>query len=318
MRFIVVKISIVVLWRAIEMGFNAKISMYKTFSDYIVLLISIIGSFASIMAFGVYFAPKLDNQGWIGVLFLGLIAFFFIGYTFYLIYRYRKKVMYAEIFEEINVGFTELHLVDRHSDPSIEMIIQKVGFLCDSISNAFTKVNGNKIGVCIKFLTFKDKRPLVSTLVRDKYSKSKNRKTGKSDGTEHFIELNSDFQFISDNFDNDIVDTSFYHEKQLPTCKGYHNSRLNSEWYGKRKFGIFDNFVRRKQWPLAYRSTLVVPVVPLLADEQNQKSIRGFICLDSAKEGIFNPLIDLDILKGISDGLYNKIDRLNELIKQND
>lgn len=289
--------------------------MKKTLGDYIVLIFSLLGSFASIIAFGTYFSPHLNNQGYIGVFFLGVISLIFIGYSFYLIAKYRKKIRYADIFEEINVGFTELHSIDRQPNPSIELIIQKLGFLCDNISNAFYLINGEKIGVCIKFLTFKTKRPIVSTLVRDRYSKSRNRKTGTADKTEHFIELNSDFQFIWDNFDNENIETSFYHEKYLPTCKDYKNSRLSSDWKGKFKFGLIDNFVRRKQWPLPYRSTLVVPVVPLLADEQNQKAIRGFLCLDSFKEDQFNPQIDVEILKGISDGLYNKIDKLNSLIK---
>lgn len=291
--------------------------MKKTIGDYIVLIVSIIGSFASIMAFGVYFSPHLNNQGWIGVLFLGIISLFFIGYTFTLILKYRRIVRYAEIFEEINVGFTELHSVDRHPEPSIELIVQKLGFLCDNLSNAFSMVNKEKIGVCIKFLIFKGKRPIVNTLVRDRYSKSKNRKTGTADKTEHFIELNSDFQFIWDNFDNENIDTSYYHEKHLPICKDYKNSRLSSDWKGKIKIGLLDNLVRRKQWPLPYCSTLVVPIVPLLADEQNQKAIRGYLCIDSTREGMFNPKIDVDILKGISDGLYNKIDKLNLLIKEN-
>ncbi|HBU79183.1 MAG TPA: hypothetical protein DEF18_13875 [Muricauda sp.] len=290
--------------------------MKKTLGDYIVLIISIIGSLASIIAFGVYFSPFLNHQGAIGVIFLGLIALLFIGYTFYLISKYRKRVRYGDIFEEINVGFTELHAIDRHPEPSIELIIQKLGFLCDNLSNAFTTVNGNKVGVCIKFIEFKGKRPLVTTLVRDRFSKSKNRKTGTADKTEHFIELNSDFQFIWENFDNENIETSFYHEKHLPTCKDYKNSRLSSNWKRKYKFDFFDNYIRRKDWPLPYRSTLVVPIVPLLADEQNQESMRGFLCIDSPREGMFNPQIDVDILKGISDGLYNKIDKLKAIIKQ--
>lgn len=310
------------LWSATVLaptvGINGKISMKKTLGDYIVLLISVLGSLASIIAFGIYFSPHLDNQGVIGVIFLGIISLIFIGYSFVLIAKYRKRIRYAGIFEEMNVGFSELHQIDRKETPSIELIIQKLGFLCDNLSNAFSLINDQKIGVCIKFLTFKGKRPIVTTLVRDRYSKSKNRKTGTADNTEHFIELNSDFQFIWDNFDNENIETSYYHEKHLPTCKDYKNSRLNSDWKGKMKLGIFDNFIRRKQWPLPYRSTLVVPIVPLLADEQNQKAIRGFLCLDSSSEGKFNPQIDVDILKGISDGLYNKIDKLNTLIKEND
>ena len=63
---------------------------------------------------------------------------------------------------------------------------------------------------------------------------------------------------------------------------------------------------------------MVTPIVPILADEQDQKAIRGFLCIDSPKENAFYPEIDINILKGLCDGLYNKIDILNDLIKQQD
>lgn len=52
------------------------------------------------------------------------------------------------------------------------------------------------------------------------------------------------------------------------------------------------------------------------ADEQKQEMLRGFLCVDSPKEGIFNKTIDVCILKGISDGLYSQIDKLYCLMKQ--
>lgn len=72
--------------------------------------------------------------------------------------------------------------------------------------------------------------------------------------------------------------------------------------------------MRRKNWPLKYRSTLVVPIVPLMADEQSQDMLRGFLCIDSQKENIFNETVDVSILKGISDGLYSQIDKLYNLM----
>lgn len=292
--------------------------MNKTLGDYLILLISVVGSFASTIAFGIYFSPALNNQGWTGVLFLGLLCFFFLGYIFYLISSYRKKVRYASIFEEINVGFTELHSIDKISEPSIELIVQKIGFLCDHLSNAFTKVNGSNVGVCVKFLNTENQRAIVTTLARDRKSKANNRKTGTADKTKHYIDLNSDFDFIYSNFDDDNTDTTSYYEPKLPVCRDYKNSRLKSNWAPKNKFWPFNNINRRINWPLPYRSTLVTPIVPLLANEQNKKAIRGYLCVDSNREGMFYEQIDVNILKGICDGLYNKIDTLNKLIKEQD
>jgi len=291
--------------------------MTKTIGDYIILLISIAGSFASIIAFGVYFSPSLNDQGWVGVAFLGILSVFFLSYNFYLISTYRKKVKYADIYQDINIGFSQLHSISREEDQSIELIIRSLSSLCDNLSQAFTKIYGTKIGVCIKFLTSEKDRPLVQTLVRDNNSKTNERKTGTNDEIKHWLDGNSDFDFIYSNFDNDNIDTTYYHEKNLPICKDYRNTRIQNTWVPKQKFIFLENFMRRKYWPLKYRSTLVVPIVPILADQQNKNAIRGFLCIDSPQERLFNKDIDVCILKGISDGLYNQIDKLLQLIKNN-
>lgn len=139
---------------------------------------------------------------------------------------------------------------------------------------------------------------------------------GENDKTKHWIDANSDFEFIYTNFDNDNEDTSYYHEPHLPICKDYKNTRLKQGWQPKKPITFLENIMRRRSWPLKYRSTLVVPIVPLMADEQKQEMLRGFLCVDSPKEGIFNKTIDVCILKGISDGLYSQIDKLYCLMKQ--
>ncbi len=292
--------------------------MVKTFGDYIVLILSIIGSLASIIAFGVYFQPLLNLQGWIGVLFLGIISLFFLFYNIYLITKYRRKVKYSTIFQDINIAFSQLHKIDRSENKTPELIIQNLTLLCDNISHAFRKINETDIGVCIKYLTYENKRPKAETLVRDSTSKVNGRKTGTKDGKSHWLESNSDFDFIYSNFENENIDTTFFYESSLPTKKDYFNTRLDKNWYKDKNLPFLENYLRRKSWPLWYRSTLVVPIVPINADEQNLEMIRGFLCLDSPNENMFYKHIDVNILKGISDGLYNKIDILHKLIQENE
>lgn len=290
--------------------------MTKTIGDYIVLILSIIGSLASIIAFGEFVAPHLNDQGVWGVIFTGFIALFFLAYNFHLIFTYRKKVRYSEIYSNINTGFSYLHSINRQQEERTDTILQNLSNLCDSLAEAFTKVYGEQICVCIKFL-IKDeqqRRVCVQTLVRDTYSKTIQRKTGTNDSTQHWLDGNSDFEFIYSNFDDDNIDTRYFHEAHLPICKDYKNTRLHSNWMSQRHITIFENTTRRRLWPLKYRSTLVVPIVPLLADEQSKDKIRGFLCIDSSKEGRFNKNVDVDILRGVSDGLFNQIDRLHQLI----
>ncbi len=288
--------------------------MKKTFGDYFVIIISIIGSCASTFGFGLFFLPKLNNQGWVGVLFLGTLSFFFLGYCIYLISKYRKRIRYSEIFKDLNIGFAQLHKIDRQDSVEAKEIILRLIELCNSISDSFSRINGHKVSVCIKFLMFKNKRPYAQTLVRDK-SSSTERKSGSKDKSTHWISENSDFKFIYSNFEDDNIDTSYYYKTKLPIREGYNNTRLHN-WPPQKTF--LNKYNRIKQWPLKYRSTLVVPIIPIEANEQDQEAIRGFLCIDSPKNIAFNSQYDVDILKGIADGLYNKIDILHKLTLKED
>ena len=289
--------------------------MKRIFGDYIILLVSVIGSLASIVMFGIYFAPHLDKQGWIGVLFLGILSLFLLAYNFNLVFNYRRKVKYADIFQDINIGFSQLHAIGRNEEPSAEIIIQKLTLLCDNVSKAFERIYETNVGVCVKFLRLENEKLLVQTLVRDNVSKMNGRKTGTSDETKHWIEGNSDFHFIYKNLKSTSI-KGYYFEPKLPTREDYENTNLPDNWLPEkmRNMVFFKNFVRRRCWPLSYRSTLIVPIVPLNADDQTQDALRGFLCLDSPDEDVFNSRVDVDILKGVSDGFYNQIDRLKTII----
>ncbi|MFC2186520.1 hypothetical protein ACFCT7_04310 [Fulvivirgaceae bacterium LMO-SS25] len=288
--------------------------MTRTIGDYLLIILSIIGSFASIFAYAEYIGPKLNDQGIFGVAIVGIFAFIFFGYSLYLVSKYRNKVRYAEVFEDINIGFAAMHSLDRKDEMTLDDLAVALIGVCDGLSNAFSKINGHKIGVCIKHLEFDNGHALVKTLVRDQNSKANNRKTGDADTTKHWLTGNSDFNFIYSKFDDDNVDTTSYVEKRLPIKIDYLNSRLKN--WPPKKLIIGNNLNRRKQWPLPYRSTIVVPIVPLLADDQNQQALRGFLCIDSPNESSFYEKVDVNILKGVADGIYRKIDIINELTSE--
>ncbi len=86
-----------------------------------------------------------------------------------------------------------------------------------------------------------------------------------------------------------------------------------TERVGKREnLFRFESFRRIFRWPLHYKSTIVVPIVPLTADEQDTDALRGFLCIDSPSNMIFQHKYDVEILRGVSEGLYRKIDMLLE------
>ena len=65
--------------------------MTRTLGDYIIIIISVIGSFASTFAYAQFIAPEINDQGLAGVIIIGIFAFIFFGYNLYLISKYRKK-----------------------------------------------------------------------------------------------------------------------------------------------------------------------------------------------------------------------------------
>lgn len=287
----------------------------RTIWDYIIMLIGTLGSFASIIALSVFF-NQLSTEGWIAVLFLGVLCMFFVAYNFWLLTRYRKKTKYADSYGAINIGFSHLHRLRRVKDLTIEQILPELEKLCDEVSNAFCKIYGSSIGVCIKFIVNDNGRPRCETLVRDSNSNAKSRKSGSQDTTKHWIDANSDFEFIYNNFNDDNVDTSYYLEHHLPNCHDYKNTRIKTGWKPPKLFLFPEKYARKWNWPLPYKSTLIVPIVPLIANDQSQEAIRGFLCADSPSEGIFNKYYDVDIMKGVADGIYNQIDLIKQLTEK--
>lgn len=133
-------------------------------------------------------------EGWVGVGFLGIITLFFMAYNFYLINTYHSKSKYADAFADINIGFSKLHSLRRKGkELKAEDIIRNMESLCEYLSNAFSRIYGSRIGVCIKYIVSENNRPKVMTLARDNYSSTNQRKSGERDKKEHWIELNTDF-----------------------------------------------------------------------------------------------------------------------------
>ena len=140
--------------------------MNKTLGDYLIFLLSLIGSIASIVSF--LFVDSLSTEGWVGVLFLGIITLFFLFYNLHLISSYRLKSRYSDVFSDINSGFSELNRMYRldnmPDEAKMEQIISALSSLCDSLAAAFKTIYDHNIGVCIKFLANDKDRPVVKTL----------------------------------------------------------------------------------------------------------------------------------------------------------
>ena len=297
----------------------------KIFWEYAFISISVIGSFASIIAYGMVIGPGLNDQGLVGVVFLGFLCLFFCFYSLYTKAKLTRKSVYSEIFEDLNIALQGIHELDRTSEEAgsdrykIE-IVNAFSNLCNQLESAFSKIKGHHVGVCIKILESDGINPFVTTLVRDKRSLDSNgRRSGSADPKKHLLSENSDFNFLWRNLDDESVDTSCYFGKRLYAGADYRNSSLPEGWGQegwavgpkKLKVPLLDRFIRSYNWPLKYKSTIVVPITPLSANDQSQQTLRGFLCVDSPYKNAFDKKVDVNIIRGIADGIYNKIDELS-------
>lgn len=273
------------------------------------MLLSVAGSIASIIGI----CNDMDVEFVVAIVVLGCLLLVSMIHDWHSTYRCRIESCYRDVFEEINSANS--HQIKDNEIKNIQYATDLLSTYCESISTIFTKVKGHRIGVCVKLLVDEGGSAILISQARDKYSKSHNRKTGSSDETKHSLELNSDFSFIYNNTDSDLNNSSFFHSSDLANESDYRNSRLK-DWTCPKMPFLPKSFVRRKKWPLPYRSTIVVPIWRLDSDYHKKENLRGFLCIDSPKTNTFNESADVEILRGFSDKIAPIIDKLNKLLKK--
>lgn len=279
----------------------------KYIFDYSVLVLSILGSIASIIA--ICF-QDIAIEASIAILTLGILLFISMCHDWYFAYKYRQIARYSDICSELNTANSQIRYKVFND---VQGATDLLSTYCESISTIFSTLKGHRIGVCVKLLVDNAGRAEVITQARDMYSKSHNRKTCDADTTQHLIESNTDFSSIYNNVEGDIGDFTYFHSPNLPNEDNYRNSRLNN-WRPKNIPFLPNSLTRKLFWPLAYKSTIVVPIFPLDSDLQRRDNLRGFLCIDSTKTNIFNIPIDKEILRGLAAELCPIIDRLMEIM----
>ncbi len=287
--------------------------MNKAF-DYIILILSIISSIVTILGFWLTINDKLDEPAIYGVIFLGIISLYFLSSNIYFVSKYKNRTGYANAFGDLNLALTHIYTIERKVDRDAKYITEELKQTCTHISNSFSSIKSYHVGVCIKLMAKADKSDdaEVITLCRDEKSEKKRPiYKGNNQKISHKILENTDFKFINEHVKEQGC---CYINNYLPFTRNYRNTRLsgNEEIYNGnffiRWFAIF--FL----WPLSYKSTLVLPIIPLSINDREPSKLRGFLCIDSSHLGTFNKNADFEILQGVSDALYNKIDELYNLI----
>ena len=290
----------------------------KYFADYFAIILGIGGSLASLLSLQTAF-EKLNSDGRLAVAFLGFFALYFLLLNYWHVAKYRRKIKYSEIFDDVNTAFARLHEVERSTDIDHKEIIRRLHELCDHVSNAFSLLNGHHVGASIKLISNENERGRVFTVARDTKSRQNGRNLINKEGENNFIDNNSSFSFIWFNHENDNIDSSYYYNNNLPMKPGYRNSRLPDNWHDNYlDFRFLRRYYLHKKWPLEYKTTLIVPIIPLISDGGIElDDFRGFLAIDSPEKDAFEKDIDAKILRGLCDGIYNKIDLLYDLLQEN-
>lgn len=290
--------------------------MFKKWVNLNTITAGVITS-GTILGFWNDYFKNLNTQGLIGVIFLGVIAVWAFALSLLNTRKYKSKVGYADVFNDLNAGFTGLHALDRKSEDELTetVILNSLSELCTRIARTFYTVKGHACGVCIKLILEKRGKARVFTFARDESSLQQGRITGKMDDKEHWISENTDFDTIFRNIKKG--GKTYYISGNLPYETNYKNTKLPELPNAKKAW--YDFLIKGNKFLLEYRSTLVVPLLPYITQgSQDGLKIRGFLCVDSPKTNVFNEQADVQILKGIADGLYNKIDKLHTKLNPHD
>lgn len=174
---------------------------------------------------------------------------------------------------------------------NLEGIVHVMSNLCTEIAEAFEIIKGQKIGVCIKYINGDIKNPYVETLCRDVHSRKRTYST-RNAGYD-YIWQNADFAHILRSFNEQREFAELYYfANDLPNQYQYTNTHLDTS---NLQSGFLWRFMRRKQWPLPYQSTIVVPFL-----SPDNKQLEGFLCIDSSVPKGFNKSRDVAILQQIA------------------
>lgn len=227
---------------------------------------------------------------------IGLLAFtalIFIFLTLFSFNRYSTASRYLEGEEEIRELHNSIILEkSKIKTNNFEGIIFELSKICTQISDAFGKIKGETIGVCIKYINGDLSNPYVKTLCRDTHSQNKRKDFDNSDELDYLLK-NTDFEHIFKQLDNhNHFKTMFYCENRLANKHQYNNSHLRDV---ELPSGFWSYYSRRKKWPLPYKSAIVVPFL-----SPDGKSIAGFLCIDSPQSNGFSKEKDVVILQQIA------------------
>jgi hypothetical protein len=282
--------------------------MGKSFLDYMGFIQTSIGTVLS--AIGIYLSLSSDiplaslaTKLIIGLM-IASVVFLFLFLLFLNQYLFHKR--YTKAYSIINDALACSHrLRDSEDINNLKDCLHGLEEFCTSIAEAFKTFANRQAFVCIKYCQATDNESdiMLKTFCRDRSISSMERAKHDNEDIDekrvHLLAYNTDFQHIFNNKSSAEEYYKYYFSNTLPFKNDYKNSRI------KPGFPMnMPKILRCIFWPLPYKSTIIVPIIPLTKTGKVKEIIIGFLCVDSKSMWAFSKQHDVEILRGLADGLY--------------
>ena len=251
---------------------------------------------------------SLSNDATSGVIFLGLFAGFFFFRSLYQRIVWDRAARYGQTLSLINEGFAAIHTLNRRDDTvTRDGIVAACEKLCGKLAQAFSTVTGTACCVTIKMVAIDaaGDEPKAIALCRSSDERS------SSDSVSHPISKNTAFMEI---FEHICAPRGkYFFCNNLPLRYRYENTSF--QVYGEPDENPLARYWR---WPLPYKSTIVVPICPDNRADRGGGTLIGFLCVDSNAPLAFRRSYDVDLMLGVSGGLYDVLCNVASRVQGND
>lgn len=289
--------------------------MRQLLGQYVLTALGLFGGIIALFQFKeTYFDQGRPDQR-LALIILGFFSSFFFCESLYFRIRWGRDSKYGASLDLVNKAFATLHALQINEETQADRVVSTMNQFCTYIARAYSRITGSKCSVCIKLLKKEEheesKQMLLSivTAFRDEHSLEERSNPSNKPPPKHFVHLNSDFSRIIRRFKNPYQ--RYFLSNNLPFFWSYENTSF--QVYGEPSditFPVFSHLMRNWRWPLPYKSTMVVPICALTS--KSEEDIVGFLCIDSPQRGVFKKSYDLDLAKGVADGLSPKIKLLQD------
>lgn len=190
-------------------------------------------------------------------------------------------------------AFAVLHDVKRKA-PDDNEVMGSLVVVCDSLKSLFEGKTKTECSVSIKLIAKPSDgsgRAVVKNICRDSKSKVKRDSAAYAE-TAHFVEANTAFQNVIAKI---VIGNRnvYYVNNSISRTRDYITTSRAA--YGEM---------------LPYDSELVVPIMPLKNLESRRAELRGYLCVDSKNNKVFDERIDPLFIQSVAEDVYDVIESL--------